>query len=192
MHRSFDYYVKVFKFMMSSSGKVLVNIQSWFLLLLQLPDGSWRFSQNLAQALRAGDPLQPLELDLPVFNTKLLKDSIPPSLAAFATADACAGRMPSTEGVVVEQAKALGFNQDAVERIWATMLGVVLARRLPTNCFVNPEDPPEMQRTMLSSAEAFITTQRAKFQIVEAHYQELMSEAEQAVERYVTSHLFVG
>lgn len=91
------WYLDMFKFMLQGvKGPLWQIAQVWNLILLQNADGSFDISDELATALRAGEPDVPLDDAAPIYNDDAVRESIPSRLT-----ETCNNKNLSEVSVVV-------------------------------------------------------------------------------------------
>ncbi|KAK3264073.1 hypothetical protein CYMTET_27161 [Cymbomonas tetramitiformis] len=119
--KDFNWFNLMFQEMMVLGGKPgwYLRSQLFNLVLLREHSGGYRFTQDLADTLRAGEPSTSVgESTSPTFDLEELRRTLPAALR-----------------------KAAGGEEEA-EAVWATMLALALYDRLPFKWTMNPKDPP--------------------------------------------------
>ena len=133
-------------------------MRMWTVLLLQRPDGSWKISPSVANALRAGEPIFELTHFEPEYDAEPIWSSIPtqllqacitvgqeggpPTLHPYRLTPAPALPLSSLAEVVVLTKACARLRSELAARIWVTLLVLDMKNTLPWDVITNPADEP--------------------------------------------------
>ncbi|KAK3281352.1 hypothetical protein CYMTET_10853 [Cymbomonas tetramitiformis] len=170
--RTFDWWVSVFKVLIKGMAREGWYLRShlWNLIFLQRINGSFELSEHLATVLKAGEPLELLEVNpIAPYDYEALVESMPKQLLqVFLDAEEASDVTP--------------------KELWATILVLEQLKSYPFSFTENPWDPPAHQVTVRGRSEMFLNGHCEQYPQLEVIMPELQQLALALTEDWTAAH----